>query len=410
MMCEQFPPPWHPDGPKEVLQEFRAADAAHLQPTEEEKKTLWRRFIEWLKQLPAYIKNKLLGLELDIHGTVTLEDLLSMRNARLWYDHSKTGTEIKCPTELKPGDHIAVKIKRSHLWWNHMIVTEEYIDGFDAICPCKPALDPNEVKLESDYFSPKDILHFFRMDHRQCEMKIWEFPVMWDSVEKAVRFDYEEGSVFSQEIIVQRARERMGREEVWDFYNRSTEDVVAEIIHENSHVVKQTQRELRQKCIDLGGTIALSASALSIKNICTVFVTVLRTVKLFISEVVKDAPKILMLIAKIVKTLKILGYCLGPIVDIVVGVLTISIKLQSYKKGEITKKAFYKFFAQKVAEIVTDLLFSASIIAANILLPFLLGSLVSIFISIIGFIVAKIVGWLFGSAAGFFLDKFITED
>lgn len=133
----------------------REEDAPHELPTKEEK-ALLRRFIEWLKRLPAHIKSKLLGLELDKDGKVTLEDLLNVRRI---YSCCGNGTLIKCPTELCPDDHIAIRTKRSRIWWNHMIVTDVYYDGFDVICPCKPSLDPKEVKFESDYFNLRDLTY-----------------------------------------------------------------------------------------------------------------------------------------------------------------------------------------------------------------------------------------------------------
>ena len=160
MMSEEFLPPQDPNSPLQELLRDADAASAHEETTEEEKKTLWRKFIDWLKQLPTKIKNMVMGIKLDIFERVALDDLLSICKVRSWYNRSVNGTVINCPTELKPGDHIAVKTKRSKFWWNHMIVTEEYIDGFDVICPCKPALDPNEVKLELDYFCPLNVFIF----------------------------------------------------------------------------------------------------------------------------------------------------------------------------------------------------------------------------------------------------------
>lgn len=75
----------------DILSEEKAAPQEV--PTEEEKKSWWRRFIEWIKRLPAEIKSKISSLELDMDGALTIDDLLSIRkmvrlmvqNCRGWH-------------------------------------------------------------------------------------------------------------------------------------------------------------------------------------------------------------------------------------------------------------------------------------------------------------------------------------
>ena len=64
------------------------------------------------------------------------------------------------------------------------------------------------------------------------------------------------------------------------------------------------------------------------------------------------------MIAKTVKALKILGYIMGPIIDVLICILQINNQRQRYKKREIGKKEFYKFLVQKVAELLTNLFFA----------------------------------------------------
>ena len=158
------------DGAREVLdilynEPVTCSPSEELVPTEEEKKVWWKRIIELFKQLPAQIKSALYGISLDIDSEATIEDLLNIRKAYAWYKRAGNGNEINCPTELKPGDHIAVKTKRSKFWWNHMIVVDAYYDGFDVISPCSYITGSDEICLESDFLSVTDFSLYFRTNH-----------------------------------------------------------------------------------------------------------------------------------------------------------------------------------------------------------------------------------------------------
>ena len=401
---DDFSPSWDAKSSEEVLKVVESSECAPFEtPTEEEKKSLLKRFIEWLKQLPARIKSKLLGLELDLDGKLTLQDLLGVRRVYRWYKNGN-GTEIRCPTELRAGDHIAVKTKRSRLWWNHMIVTDVYYDGFDVICPCKPALEQENVKLESDYFSLKDLTHYFRLDHRQSEMKVWEFPMSWDSVRKVVRFDHDDQGSSGREKIVQRAREKLESGELWDLYNKTAEEFVSEMVTGRSDDIDDDQKRLREQGIALACEVGIGGVSVTVKKIHLIFRVVLWVVKFIIKQLSRDAGRILKsvaIISKMVKVLGILGFCIGPIVDSVICVVAIINKRQRYKNNEITKSEFHKFLAQKIAELLTNLLFSALAVPCFFIPLPVVGAVVGFFIGVIGFLATKAVGW----GVGYFWDK-----
>ena len=194
---------------------------------------------------------------------------------------------------------------------------------------------------------------------------------------------------------------------MWDSYNRSTKDFVHEVMWNlKSEAATQARiGELHKKAVSLGTT-----APFSIKHIPKLLKAVLFLVKMIARNLVSGTIDVLQVIAKIVKVLNILGYVIGPIIDVVICILQIKNKRKSYKKGEIGKKEFIKFPVQKVAELVTNLFFA-------VLTPFVLyylwvpvvGLLVPFIIPLIAWAASKLVGWLAGKAAGFLLDKFITE-
>lgn len=399
-MSEEYEPlpSWHQNSAKEVFQEL---ESEKDEQSTEEKKNLLRRFIDWLKCLPAEVKSKVLGLTIDIDGKVTLEDILSVRKAFGWFSNAGATEAIKfptklCPTNLCPGDHIAVKTKRSRIWWNHMIVTDVYPDGsgFDVICPCMPqntlsCSSPQDVKLESDLFSVKDIKHYFTMGHRQCEMQIWEFPMTWNSVRKVVRFNHNDNKKFSPEQIVERAREQVRSDVTWNLYNDSSEQLVAKIIDDD---IDQNQKMARQKGIAVVGEASFSGSFSIVKITFKVLLKVVKyIIKMLIRETTEEA------ITKTAFILKGLGFFLGPIMDAIACGLAIVMKIQRYRKGKIEKHELSKFVTKKIAELVINLAFSV--------LCFLIppSFLIIVVISIIAFLVSKAVGFVVGCIHDYFV-------
>lgn len=294
-----------------------------------------------------------------------------------------------------------------------MIVVGSYDDGsgFDVISPCCPGNDSDEMLLESDFFNLRDIHvmehvgHYFRFNHRECNIKIWEFPMKWESVQKVVRFNRDDKCQYSPDEIVERARNKMIAEGGWDPYNDSSERFVCEILSGKDNLPKT----IRQKISATGGELAIMVPSFSVKNIHNVIKIVLHIVKFFVKLAFRGkggALKSLGVLTKAVKILKFVGLAIGPIIDVIVCVVSIMNKRQRYKNGEISKKEFYKYIAQKIGELATNLLFTVFAGLCFLIPGPVVNILVSIAVSVIGLFASKLVGWLCGVGFEFIWDLF----
>ena len=359
---------------EELTEVLRLAEGEDTPLVEEEKRNILQKLIAWLKR--KFFEIKLPKLKL------TFENLLS------FHERAVNGTIINCPTELRQGDHVAIKTKRCYLWWNHMIVTDVYSDGFDVICPCTPSNDPQQVKLDSDYFSVKDLGQYFGMECKKPELEISEFPIQWDSVKRVVRFDEE--SQFTQEKIVERARQELGSKEWCDMRLKSSQQFVNEMT--------SGSKSLDQKLVREQG-IALVCET-TIGQAISLISWIAKTLFKFLLHRGKSGSKIIIetatISAKMVKFLNILGFCIGPIIDIVVCVIEVGRKYNSFKKQEITKDDFYKYLAQSIAELVTNIIFALLQIPCYFIPVPAVSVILAIVVGIIGFIVSKALGWLVG--------------
>ena len=379
-------------------------DVPDEKPTQEEKKSLWKRFIEWLKQLPETIMSKLMGLELDLDGNLTVDHLISLRKLYNWYDRSGAGQVVKCPTELCPGDRIAVKMKSSRIWWNHMIVTDVYQDGIDVVSPCTPSLDPDKIKLECDFFNLKDIGIYFGTSCSKKHMEISEFPLSWSSVRKAVRFDHDVNGKYTREQIVERARLQIGRPEMWDLSSKNSEQFVTEILTGNNNDVPSEQNQMWKGGIAAAGEGINATSFCLAKRIHLVFKGAVKIIKSIVRLVLSgEGADIISALSKAVKILGYIGLCIGPIVCIISCAWSIYLKRKRYQNGEIKKDDYHKFITVKVAELLTDILFALLSGACFLFIPIpVVNMIVSFFLGVIGFLINKAIGFAIGSAWDYF--------
>ena len=161
-----------------------------------------------MKKETLKLYSKALRIELNMDGVLLAEELLSIRQT---WDMEPIKETITSREVLKPGDHIAVRMKRScsgpgQSWWNHMIVTSKDKHGtLYVTCPCVPDKNPDEVQFEADLVQ--------LMVESDCTLKmptlrVWETALPWRSVEEAVRYSHRKNP-YSPEKVVENAYSKL---------------------------------------------------------------------------------------------------------------------------------------------------------------------------------------------------------
>ena len=345
---------------------------------------------------------------IDMDEKLSLKDLLNIKQSYQWCTKSEDGEDIKQIRDLRCGDHIAVKIKRSKMswfnpWWNHMIVTgvDADIDVIYVVSLCIPNSDPEKVMFESDSLSFSHLKEYFRSSSHESNLQIWEIPLSWHMTRKIVRFNYAHNP-FSPNEVVCRAREKLGEGKTWDLYTRTSEHFAREV---KTSKGTDTLREKADQGIALTCEVGMGTTSLIVKKLHWGLKLVLWVVKQIIKIIFRSGPRSavhLVNIAKLVRVLEFFGIGIGAIVDIIMCAIAIYIKYKRLKNREITKNEFNKYVTQKVAELGTNLIFAIfSIPCLFIPIP-ILGCVVSIIISIIGCFVSKFVNWVVGKVWDYF--------
>ncbi len=339
---------------------------------------------------------------IDMDEKLSVMDLLNIKQSYQWCTKSGDGEDIKCIRDIRRGDHIAVKIKRSKAscfnpWWNHMIVTavDADIDVIYVVCLCVPDSDPEKIMFESDHLNFSHLKEYFRSKSHSSKLQIWEIPLSWHMTRKIVRFKYV-SDPFSPNEIVYRAREKLGDGKTWDLYTRTSEHFAREI---KTSEGTDTLRKKVDQGIALTCEVGMGTTSLMVKKLHCGLKLVLWVIKQIIKLIFRRGPRSavhLVHIAKVVRALEFFGIGIAAVVDIVMCVIAIYIKHKRLKTGEITKNEFKKYVAQKVAELGTNLIFAVfSLPCLFIPIP-VVGCVVSITISLIGVFVSKLVSWAVG--------------
>ena len=303
---------------------------------------------------------------IDIDKKVSVMDL---RNIYQWCNKSGDGEDIKCIRDIRRGDHIAVRIKRSmascfNPWWNHMIVTavDADIDVIYVVCLCVPDSNPEKIMFESDHLNFSHLKEYFRSKSHSSKLQIWEIPLSWHTIRKIVRFNYDRNP-FSPNEVVCRAREKLGEGESWDLYTRTSEHFAREI--KTSKGI-DTLREKVDQGIALTCEVGMGTTSLMVKKLHCGLKLVLLVIKQIIKVIFRSGPRStihLVHIAKVVRALEFFGIGIAAIVDTIMCIIAIYIKYKRLKTGEITKNEFNRYVAQKLAELGTNLIFAIFSIA-----------------------------------------------
>ncbi len=235
-------------------------------------------------------------------------------------------------------------------------------------------------------------------------MEISEFPVSWSSVKKVVCFTHDVNGKFTREQIVEQARLQIGKPDMWDLNSKNSEQFVIEVLTGNCSTASSEQKQLWEKGIAAAGEGINTTFSLGTK-IHLAFKMILNIVKFIVRLALSEAVDIISVISKTIKILGIIGFCIGPIMSVISCVWSLYLKHKRFKNGEIGTNEFRKFVTQKVAELLTDILFSLISVICFFLVPIpIVNTIVSVFLSIIGFLISKAVGW----TTGYIWDKVTT--
>lgn len=147
-------------------------------------------------------------------------ELLDVQRSYECYKKLRDEKDIKNARELRPGDFIAVKMKRFNPWWNYLIVTEVTGDIIYGVCLCTPSGDDHgKIDFVSNYSTSFQGL----VDSLQSSpegLKVWEVPLQWSTIHKVHRYDH-----LSCTNIVEEARKEIGNEYPWDMGKKIAEKV-----------------------------------------------------------------------------------------------------------------------------------------------------------------------------------------
>ena len=371
--------------------------------TEPVQKDLLMQLFEWIQkrvvECGTWIKNKTidavkketlklyskaLGITLNMDGVLLAEELLSIRQT---WDMELDTEKITSREVLKPGDHIAVRMKRScsgpgQSWWNHMIVTSKDRHGtLYVTCPCVPDENPDKVQFEAD------LIH--EMVGTDCALEmptfvVWETALPWRSVEEAVRYSHRRNPC-SPEKVVEKALSKLD---------------------EKVDILTVTSEHFATQCaaseVSKNAEIKLQLAKLYSKALGSIFKFLLKLVKRAVKKGLKvlTSKAVISSIPWLVRLLQFAGFGIGILFDLIITGVKIGVKCYEYRVGKLSKKEFRDYMVQAVSVFITNTIFafiSFLISFATLPVPWL-GFLINAVLFGLHYLTEKAVRWVVGEA------------
>ena len=387
----------------------QSSKSVHVECTSNEPftKDLITRFFEWIQkrgwikdETTDSMKKKILGghdkmmkFEVCKDKVVLVEDLQNLRQA---WNRRSVKEKITSREVLKPGDHIAVRMKRScfgpgQSWWNHMIVTSKDKHGTLYItCPCVPDENPDKVQFEADLVVNLTNLDEGKHFLKKPKLRVWETALPWRSVEEAVRYSYGK-TPYKPEEVSKRALSKLD-EEV-DISTGTSEQFAIQIATGqvfNKDESNASMKRLQASTFKCMLMLAKYATQLGLK---------LLKFGLKKGYVASKFLRVISNISPILRVLQFVGFGIGLFFDVVVTAVEIGMKYGEYSEGKISKDEFHGYRLQALSGLIVNIIFAViSLLVSLATLPGIpfLGFGINLVILGLNFITERAVKWVVG--------------
>ena len=384
----------------EVIEEFNedktpGKDSSAVQSWKEKIKEYWEKFLSMLKG----ISQRLLDMKLDLDDTLSVRDIVDLLPAL--NKLTDKSIRVQAASDIHVGDHIAVKLKRSsriNPWWTHMIVTEVDHNVLNVVTLCSCAHGPDSTLFEADLVTIPDLLkEYHRMDiQKPHNLRVWEVSLKFSDARKVFRYGYDDRDTFQPEEVVERARKEIGAGALWDFHSKTSKQfAILMKLRESAGATQWSNHEtaLTFSAVSKVTQAALKSPTKGVCGICSLIKLVAKIVLKFLSLISREGTSVITVtklisnLNKVIKVMGFVGFGIGVIVDLIDFVYHAVLMYRRMKNNEITKEKFAKYITQKIAELITNIIFSI----AALFVPY-----VGFLLPIIGLLISKVVGWIVG--------------